>query len=339
MLIQSPGQYFLPKALSDKTSKCVFRGALVYNVQIKSSSQNTLEQEKKYKRLLIAALSLVALTGGYIFGLRKLEAKFYKRCKEVAYDIIPEISEKIKSFTVTTRKGVTIDCWNINPSKSRKYLVFCNGMQCEKDRTELQHAYNNLLCTNYGIIAFDYQGRGKSGGVFSQKGAYQSLEAIFEYLKSKGIEPENIGLVGHSMGCAVVTDFAKDNKCAFVAIMNPFNKATDEVKGFIDLTKISKLIKSIIKSIPSALIPLRNRFNNEAYLQKIRCPVLILHAKDDKEVSVELGRKLHEKVKHKSNIKYHEFDTGGHGVNDEKITRVVQFIKNLTSPPKKNCTI
>lgn len=220
-------------------------------------------------RKLLTGTGIVAgCMAGYISGIRIVENKAYNG-KSVPFEdkLIPELLNKTNRLDLKTKQGLEFSAMDINPNNSKKYIIYCNGLfgsMCLRK----QKTYAELLKTNYGIIGFNYPGWGDDKNKFSQKNAQESIETVYKYLIQKGIKPENIGVVAHSMGCAVASEFAAQNKIGFTVLVSPFNKARDEVKYYIDRTNLKPIEKKIMKYLPSFLLPLKFTLNNEKNLKK-----------------------------------------------------------------------
>ena len=241
-------------------------------------------------------------------SIKNYEKNFYQKnadfSKTNQYEIIEELKNTIVNKSLSTENDTKIDIWDINPYKSNRYIVFCEGISGEKSNIILQKTYLKFIKAGWGIIAFDYRGRGKSKGDFTQKSAITDLKTIYDYLKSKDILSTDIGIIGHSMGSAVAANFCAKHKTAFTILINPFSKASDMAKEIAQKANLPQFVNKIIQNLPSWLIPLQNSFNNEAVIKKIKAPILILHTTEDKVIPVKLARKLYSKAINNGNATY-----------------------------------
>ena len=264
-------------------------------------------------------------------SIKNYEKNFYQKnadfSKTNQYEIIEELKNTIVNKSLSTENDTKIDIWDINPYKSNRYIVFCEGISGEKSNIILQKTYLKFIKAGWGIIAFDYRGRGKSKGDFTQKSAITDLKTIYDYLKSKDILSTDIGIIGHSMGSAVAANFCAKHKTAFTILINPFSKASDMAKEIAQKANLPQFVNKIIQNLPSWLIPLQNSFNNEAVIKKIKAPILILHTTEDKVIPVKLARKLYSKAINNGNATYKELPGNDHEINKEKINCCIEFIK------------
>lgn len=280
---------------------------------------------KNHKTLLISTCLVGATAGTYIHSVRKVEQDTYsKRSPKINDELLPELKNNSLELNLKTTGNQEFKALDINPRNSSKYIIYCNGMWSSIKNH--QDAYLKLLNTKCGIIGFDYPGTGISSGSFSKKTAIESTESVYNYLLNKGIKPENIAVIGHSMGCAVASEFASKHNSPLCILISPFNTARNEVKHFVEKKDFTKRVKSFIKPIPPCLIPIKYRFNNEKNLKNISAPLLIIASKDDAVVPVELSRKLKNKYNDRTNIFYQELDTGGHKADNGKLDLCIQFI-------------
>lgn len=291
---------------------------------------NDLNKEEFYaKKIKNSVLKNFNIAMCYL-SIVKYEQTFYKNQGEYTRNfcnlIMDELCGSIKHVVLKTEDNFSIDCWDINPKNSKKYIIIFSGIGSEKSNTNLQKAYLKFVKNGWGVIAFDYRGRGKSSGFFCQKNALNDAYSVRNYLLSKEINSCDIGVFGHSMGAGVALDFASKNNTAFVVLINPFNKAADMVRNIARQLKLPDFIKNTVRKLPDFLIPLKNRFNNENALNKVQAPTLIIHTKEDDTIPVKLCRRLIQKNKDKKNITYFELEGTDHEINDDKIELCMHFI-------------
>ena len=264
--------------------------------------------------------------------VKKYESLFYQThscySRHENHEIISELRNRIKSIRLKTPDNNYIDIWDINPYKEKRYIIFCQGISSEKSNLYQQKAYFSFVENGWGIIAFDYRGRGRSEGEFSQDGALDDVKTVYNYLISKGIKPADIGIIGHSMGTGVAVDFSCRINTAFTILINPFSKASDMAKNIARKVKMPALIKKVLMLMPSFLFPLKNKFDNVSALAKIKSPVLILHTRRDRTIPVQLARKLYNSNQN-FNITYLEIDGDDHEINPEKIDICLDFLHHV----------
>ena len=270
--------------------------------------------------------------------VKKFETLFYNAHSQYSKNSLTPLTEelygKIEFLKLKTKDNIYLDAWDINPNCSNKYVIICQGISSEKSNILLQKAYLDFYNNGWGVLVFDYRGRGKSSGAFSRYGAQRDIESAYEYLKQKGIHTDHIGIIGHSMGTGVAADFAANNNIAFLILLNPFSLAADMAKNIAQKVKMPFVIKQVLTKLPCSMFPLKNKFDNIKALSNINKPVLILHNKKDGTIPVELARKLYKNTKN-ANITYLELDGEDHEINKEKIEECLCFLKHIDNYTSK----
>jgi fermentation-respiration switch protein FrsA (DUF1100 family) len=111
------------------------------------------------------------------------------------------------------------------------------------------------------VLAVDYRGYGRSEGRPSERGIYLDALAAFDYLtKERGIPPEQIVVLGQSLGSAAATELARKRRVAML--------------------------------LPGISYIIRSKFDSAAKLKEIRVPVLVAHCTADPVLPYKLGEEL-----------------------------------------------
>ena len=99
----------------------------------------------------------------------------------------------------------------------------------------------DLVDRNFSVLLFDLRARGESGGVRSTEGDREQWDLLgaIDYVVSRGIPVENIGLLGFSLGAGVAI---------LVAAQEPRIPAVVSDSGFLDYVSDIRLIHT--KSCP-----------------------------------------------------------------------------------------
>jgi len=130
----------------------------------------------------------------------------------------------------------------------------------------------------YGGLLVDPQGYGWSEGRPSEKHLFQDARAAFDFLRAQGIAASRIVVQGISIGTGMA---------AWLAVHEP-------VRGLIlqsAFTSIPAVAQTILPFVPCDLI-FRDRFDNLARAPRIRCPVLLLHGREDSLVPPEQSQAI-----------------------------------------------
>lgn len=183
-------------------------------------------------------------------------------------------------------------------------------------------------------MAVEYRGYGFNKGSVDEEGLNLDAQAGYDYLINEGILPENIGAVGHSLGGAVATTLASKKDLGFLILDSTFNNMKDAIKS----VKTSKFVKDRtslpqqlgLGLIPTGVIPLENKFESDKHIKNVKCPILIIHCKDDEVLPLPLAQKLANSA---TNAKYSEFAVLGnssiHDFTNEESAKVANFANRV----------
>lgn len=137
-----------------------------------------------------------------------------------------------------------------------------------------------LLRSDVSVLAYDYQGYGKSTGSPSVPKICDDGNAAYAFaIDVLGYKPQEIILVGESLGCGVTTEVARHRECAAVILQS----------GFASLPKIAGEKFGLLKLYPGFLFP-RPNLDNTANLREIHVPVLIVHGDRDCVIPAHHGK-------------------------------------------------
>ncbi|EGN98128.1 hypothetical protein SERLA73DRAFT_91363 [Serpula lacrymans var. lacrymans S7.3] len=173
-------------------------------------------------------------------------------------------------------------------------------------RVHYYSAFSSRLHAN--VLAIDYRGFGDSEGTPSEKGLANDARAAWDWLISQGAKPENVLIIGHSLGTAVATKLAVDLSESNVnykgvVLMSPFSSIRSLVDTYyilglfpvmMPLTMIphvpGKPWFSLHKHIVCVFVDLYKNFlihdfDTLSVVHKIKASILILHADNDWDIS------------------------------------------------------
>ncbi|MBC2595299.1 alpha/beta hydrolase [Ruficoccus amylovorans] len=129
----------------------------------------------------------------------------------------------------------------------------------------------------FSVLAYDYPGYGTSGGRASEQACYDAIESAYNWLiEEQGLTPEQIVLFGRSVGGGPTIDLAARKPVGGVILDGTFTSA------FRVMTQ-------------KRILPW-DCFNSIAKIDKIYCPLLVLHGTADRTVPFWHGQALYEKA-------------------------------------------
>lgn len=259
-----------------------------------------------------------------------LNLEEYKKSIIKRYDYEPYL----KYFSYKDFKGLNYDECNIkvnidvinggfyyyNNGTTNNLIVFVHGMG--PGHLSYMKEIETLASKGYKVFAYDIIGTGKSTGaqIKGLSGAVESLDYVLDYLHDKY---KNITLVGHSLGAFASLNIVK---------YKPYIKNVVAISGFLAID----LLKTMT-SEPEKIIAYEKELNNNYYqntdevLNSLECykgNIMLIHSKDDKTVSPEIGINYLKKHLAKR-IKYLMVDGKGH--NPNYIKEAVSYMNEIFS--------
>lgn len=133
------------------------------------------------------------------------------------------------------------------------------------------------------VLLYDYGGYGLSTGQPSEERCCADGLAMWNYLvNNKNISPDSIIIAGSSMGGGIACEIASQVSPRAVLLESTF-------------TSVPDVLWDTYPYFPANWI-CRIQFRNLDKIQKVTCPVLIVHSKDDTVVPFAHGERLYQHV-------------------------------------------
>ncbi|MGE5297348.1 MAG: alpha/beta hydrolase [Solirubrobacterales bacterium] len=226
-------------------------------------------------------LGLVAVLVYAVFGLTLLFTQsrlLYHPFREV---VLAPADRRLpyEEVVLRARDGVKLAGWHIPADDARFTVLFCHG-----NGGNLMHTLDAVgLFREMGLscMVFDYRGYGDSEGKPTEAGTYLDARAAFDWLTQvKGVPAERIIVCGRSLGGAIAAHLAAEVQPAALAMEGAFTSYPDIGAHFYPY-------------MPVRLFA-RYRYDTLASVKQVRCPVLVVHSKDDELVPPAFGRRLFE---------------------------------------------
>ncbi|GMU92092.1 MAG: hypothetical protein AMXMBFR4_11500 [Candidatus Hydrogenedentota bacterium] len=171
----------------------------------------------------------------------------------------------------------TSEAWLLPAENARGTVLFSHGNgETMAERLNLAKALHDL---GFNVLLYEYGGYARSTGSCSESRCYADARAAWRYLIDVvGEEPSRIVIFGESMGSGPSVDVAAELNPGALVLLSPF-------------TSLADIIRPMLPYVPVSLV-LKHRFDNLAKIGSVRCPVLILHGRDDTTVPFRHGRQL-----------------------------------------------
>ena len=134
----------------------------------------------------------------------------------------------------------------------------------------------HFLNTGFGVLVLEYRGYGGNPGTPTEQGLYADAQGALRFLNEQGVTTQHVVLYGESLGTAVATYLASENKVCCVILQSPY-------------TSMSSLARY---HYPWLLLRPKDKFDSLERIDKNYAPLLIIHGTEDKLVPFREGRRL-----------------------------------------------
>ncbi|MEM1168185.1 MAG: alpha/beta hydrolase [Cyanobacteria bacterium P01_H01_bin.35] len=158
------------------------------------------------------------------------------------------------------------------PLPKAKYTILYSHGNAE-DLGRILPRLRDLRDIGFNVFSYDYQGYGTSQGQPSVEGAYEDINAAYEYLTQKlGIPANQIIVYGRSVGGGPSVDLASRQPVAGLVIESSFTTAF-----------------RVVTRIP--IYPF-DKFPSIDKIKNVNCPVLVMHGNADLVIPFSQGQQL-----------------------------------------------
>ena len=232
--------------------------------------------------LLISALLLPA-TGCRMLGplspLRPLEqVLIYPQSVTPSFAVVDSTSAG-QQVWIETEDRQRLDARYFAHSQPQAVVLYCHGNVGTVDKWSVL-AERLSRQHRLSILVFDYRGFGRSSGIASERGILQDAEAARKWLASKNeINPEEIVLMGRSLGGAVAVDLATNGGARGLILESTFPS-----------------LPEVAEKHASWLFPAWNmtqRMNSAEKIKSYHGPLLQSHGDSDRLIPLSLGEELY----------------------------------------------
>jgi len=176
---------------------------------------------------------------------------------------------------IETADGLRISAIHKEVDHSKYTIIYSHGNG--EDLGDIKDFLDRVKGLGCSIIGYDYPGYGTSEGSPSVADTISAIEAVYGYLISKGMKPDHMIMWGRSVGGGPSTELAKRYPIAGLILESTF------VSAFRVLTHY-------------AILPI-DKFKNIEKIDKINCPLMVIHGTADRTVPFWHGQALYKQAK------------------------------------------
>lgn len=197
-------------------------------------------------------------------------------------DVIPteRLPSTVHELFIDTDDNIKIQSYFIPNKVSEKIVIYFHG-----NAGNISHRlYDLMRISDFGInvLAISYRGYGKSQGRPDEKGIYTDGKAALDYSRRiLGFENDKIFVLGRSIGTAVAIESAQNLNIAGLILVSPLTSGRAQAK---------------VSGLGLVAFLAGNAFNNIDKMDKIICPVLVIHGTEDKTIPFEMGMEIYNRI-------------------------------------------
>ena len=163
------------------------------------------------------------------------------------------------------------------PHSSKAVLLFHGNTGNISDCLESLKMFADM---DYSSFVFDYRGYGHSEGQPNEQGTYHDAEAAWDWLlREKHYAPNDVVIIGRSLGAAIASHLACRHQAAAVVLESTF-------------TSLPDIAAETHRLVPARLMT-RFNYNTLARMAGIHSPILIVHGREDQVIGFHHGERLY----------------------------------------------
>ena len=242
----------------------------------------------------------------------------YKSFKMLLDSRVQDVGITPEVVRVKTRSGNYLAVGIYRHPEAHMAIIYSHGNAVDLGSL---HTVAALICQECKctVVTYDYSGYGESTGSPSEKETYRDIQAVYDYVQEMGIV-EDVGtqlvLYGESIGSGPAIWLGARHKNAGLILHAPI------ASGLRVLTE-------------NRLLCCCDIFPNIDRIKSVKSPVFIIHGERDRNVKIDHGKRLHERLRGIA-ATFEPWWVEGAGHNniqgsktDEYLERVSSFLKFL----------
>jgi fermentation-respiration switch protein FrsA (DUF1100 family) len=184
-----------------------------------------------------------------------------------------------ETVRLRTEDGLDLTAWLIR-AESRPFMavVFHGNAGNISNRTYLADV---LWAAGCSVMLVEYRGYGGNPGSPTEEGLYRDARAALAYLESRpDVDKTRLLYFGESIGSGPATQLAVERAPAGLILDCPFTSMPDVAADHYWYLPTRWLVW--------------DKYDNLAKIGRVNCPVLVIHAGEDRIVPTRHGRRLFE---------------------------------------------
>ena len=185
---------------------------------------------------------------------------------------------EVEDAHFTSADGTRLHGWYVEHPQPKAHVLLCHGNAEDVAYLAplLRYYRDELHCS---ALAWDYRGYGQSEGAPEERGILEDGRAAQAWLaKRAGIRPQDVVLVGRSLGGGVAVDAAANQGARGLVLERTFTSMPDAAAIHFPWLPVRLLM--------------RTQYNSLEKIGRYRGPLLVSHGTQDEVIPYELGQRL-----------------------------------------------
>lgn len=225
-----------------------------------------------WKRILIGELSVKRLAGSVAFIYGTLAVFALLGSDRILFQPHAPSAARGDGETMIHAAGGARIAVRLEETPGARYTILLSHGNAE-DVADMAPLTERLRGLGASVLTYDYEGYGHSEGSPSEARVYADIDAAYAYLtEERKIPPRRVVLYGRSLGGGPSVDLASRRPVGGLILESTFTSAF-----------------RVITRIP--LFP-GDRFQSLSKMDRVTCPVLILHGRRDRVIPFHHGEAL-----------------------------------------------
>jgi fermentation-respiration switch protein FrsA (DUF1100 family) len=181
-----------------------------------------------------------------------------------------------EDVSIETADGVTLHGWFVAGRSSRVLLFFHGNAGNISHRLDSIRQFRDL---GLSVLIIDYRGYGQSGGRTTETGLYLDGDAAWSYLtEARGVSPKDVVVFGRSLGGSIAARLAAQRHPLALIVESSF-------------TSVPDIAQELYPWLPARWLSRLSHATRD-YIRDVRCPVLVVHSRDDEIIPFHHGKDI-----------------------------------------------
>ena len=186
-----------------------------------------------------------------------------------------------------------LNLWHFDRYPNRKVVLYFHGNT--GNISHRRYVYDICKRLKFNLLLVDHRGYGESDGKPEVKHVLNDSLVIYDFLRTK-YNNKDIIVWGESLGGASAVFLARHRKINRLVLFSTFASPEDIIENMSGTGSwMAKPLAHISKMITPP-IP------NKVWIQRVTCPVIIIHSLDDKLISYKNAIIMYDAIQHDKKV-------------------------------------